>query len=65
MKEELDQAESFKLLQHAADGLRGVADIHNKKDPIVKKWDEAKATVPKKHRKAFYEKAYEESKNDK
>lgn len=65
MKEELDQAESFKILQNAADGLRGIPDIHNKKDPVVKKWDEAKAAVPKKHRKAFYEKAYEESRNDK
>ena len=37
MKEELDQAESFKILQHAADDLRGVADIENKKDPVVKK----------------------------
>ena len=56
MKEELDQTESFKILQDAADDLRGIPDIHNKKDPVVKKWDEAKATVPKKHRKAFYEK---------
>jgi len=65
MKEELDQAESFKILQNAADGLRGIPDIHNKKDPVVKKWDEAKATVPKKHREAFYEKKYEEARNDK
>ena len=65
MKEELDQTESFKILQDAADGLRGIPDIHNKKDPVVKKWDEAKATVPKKHREAFYEKTYEEARNDK
>ena len=37
MKEELDRAESFKILQDAADGLRGIPDIHNKKDPVVKK----------------------------
>ena len=37
MEEELDRAESFKILQHAADDLRGVADIENKKDPAVKK----------------------------
>ena len=65
MKEDLDQTESFKILQDAADGLRGIPDIDNKKDPVVKKWDEAKATVPKKHRQAFYEKTYEESRNDK
>ena len=65
MKEELDRAESFKILQHAADDLRGVTDIENKKDPAVKKWEKAKATVPKKHKKAFYQKAYEESKKDK
>ena len=65
MKEELDQAESFKILQHAADDLRGVADIENKKDPVVKKWEEAKAAVPKKHKKDFYQKLYEESKKDK
>ena len=65
MEEELDRAESFKILQHAADDLRGVADIENKKDPAVKKWEEAKAIVPKKHKKDFYQKAYEESKKDK
>ena len=65
MKEELDQTESFKILQDAADDLRGIPDIHNKKDPVVKKWDEAKATVPKKHRESFYEKKYEEARNDK
>ena len=41
MKEELDRAESFKILQHAADDLRGIPDIENKKDLAVKKWEEA------------------------
>ena len=61
MKEELDRAESFKILQHAADDLRGIPDIENKKDLAVKKWEEATAAVPKKHRETFYEKKYEEA----
>ena len=65
MKEELDRAESFKILQHAADDLRGIPDIENKKDLAVKKWEEATAAVPKKHRETFYEKKYEEARNDK
>ena len=37
MKEELDQTESFKILQDAADGLRGIPDIHNVFTPILNK----------------------------
>ena len=65
MKEELDREKSFKKLEQAAEGLRGAPNLDDQTNPVVKKWRDTKASLPKKHVKDFHEKAYQDSQNDK
>ena len=65
MKEELDREKSFKKLEQAAEGLRGAPNLDDQTSPAIKKWRDTKASLPKKHVKDFYEKAHQDSQNDK
>ena len=65
MKEELDREKSFEKLEQAAEGLRGAPNLDDQTSPAIKKWRDTKASLPKKHVKDFYEKAHQDSQNDK